>query len=31
MEMPIPDPAVLARKSRVLERLSAVLPADGVI
>ncbi|WP_295316270.1 FAD-linked oxidase C-terminal domain-containing protein [Roseobacter sp.] len=31
MEMPIPDPAVLARKSRVLERLSAVLPADAVI
>ncbi|WP_375229235.1 FAD-linked oxidase C-terminal domain-containing protein [Roseobacter sp. S98] len=31
MEMPIPDQAVLARKSRVVERLSAVLPADAVI
>ena len=31
MEMPIPDQAVLARKSRVVERLSTVLPADAVI
>ncbi|WP_300033421.1 FAD-linked oxidase C-terminal domain-containing protein [uncultured Roseobacter sp.] len=31
MEMPIPDPAILARKSRVVERLSAVLPRDAVI
>jgi glycolate oxidase len=31
MEMPIPNPAILARKARVVERLSAVLPADAVI
>jgi len=31
MEMPAPDPAILALKSRLVERLSAVLPADAVI
>jgi glycolate oxidase len=31
MEMPVPNPAVLARKARVVERLIAVLPADAVI
>ncbi|WP_298840275.1 FAD-linked oxidase C-terminal domain-containing protein [uncultured Roseobacter sp.] len=31
MEMPIPDQAILARKSRVVERLRAVLPVDAVI
>lgn len=31
MEMPTPNPAVLARKARVIERLSAVLPKDAVI
>ncbi|MGB5866110.1 MAG: FAD-binding protein, partial [Sulfitobacter sp.] len=31
MQMPIPNPAILARKSRVVERLSAVLPAGAVI
>ena len=31
MEMPVPNPAVLARKARVVERLSAVLPASVVI
>ncbi|MCV3274238.1 FAD-linked oxidase C-terminal domain-containing protein [Roseobacter sinensis] len=31
MEMPIPDPAVLARKDRLVARLMAVLPADAVI
>ncbi len=31
MEMPTPDAAILARKSRVVERLQAVLPADAVI
>ncbi|MDG1069553.1 MAG: FAD-binding protein, partial [Sulfitobacter sp.] len=31
MEMPVPNPAVLARKARVVERLSAVLPASAVI
>ena len=31
MEMPKPNPAVLARKSRVVERLLRVLPADAVI
>lgn len=31
MEMPIPDPAVLSRKSRVVERLQGVLPRDAVI
>ncbi|MDW3181401.1 FAD-linked oxidase C-terminal domain-containing protein [Roseobacter sp.] len=31
MEMPIPDPAVLARKDRVVARLQAVLPSDAVI
>ena len=31
MEMPIPNPAVLARKDRVVARLLKVLPADAVI
>ncbi|MEM9639262.1 MAG: FAD-binding protein, partial [Pseudomonadota bacterium] len=31
MEMPIPDPAVLARKDRLVARLQAVLPSDAVI
>ena len=31
MEMPIPDPSVLARKARVVARLSGFLPADAVI
>ncbi|WP_187428025.1 putative FAD-linked oxidoreductase [Roseobacter fucihabitans] len=31
MEMPIPDPNVLARKSRVVSRLQSVLPMDAVI
>jgi len=31
MEMPIPNPAVLARKARVVDRLLAVLPNDAVI
>ena len=31
MQMPVPNPAVLARKARVVERLSAVLPPDAVI
>ncbi|WP_127902605.1 FAD-linked oxidase C-terminal domain-containing protein [Solirhodobacter olei] len=31
MEMPAPNPAILARKARIVERLRAVLPADAVI
>jgi FAD/FMN-containing dehydrogenases len=31
MEMPPPDPAILAKRSRVIERLSEVLPPDAVI
>ncbi|MEP2891825.1 FAD-linked oxidase C-terminal domain-containing protein [Tateyamaria sp.] len=31
MEMPTPDATILARKSRVVERLKSVLPADAVI
>ncbi len=31
MEMPIPNPAVLARKDRVVARLLKILPADAVI
>ncbi len=31
MEMPVPDAAILARKSRIVERLLDVLPADAVI
>ena len=31
MEMPVPDSDVLARKTRVVERLRGVLPADAVI
>lgn len=31
MEMPVPDPTVLARKSRIVERLLEFLPAEAVI
>ncbi|WP_372988713.1 FAD-linked oxidase C-terminal domain-containing protein [Sulfitobacter sp.] len=31
MEMPVPNPAIMARKARVVERLQGVLPADAVI
>jgi glycolate oxidase len=31
MEMPVPDPLILARKSRIVARLQSVLPADAVI
>ncbi len=31
MEMPTPNPAILARKSRIVERFLQVLPADAVI
>lgn len=31
MEMPTPDPAILARKARVVSRLLEVLPEDAVI
>ncbi len=31
MEMPVPDAAVLARKTRLVERLQQVLPSDAVI
>ncbi len=31
MEMPAPDPAVLARRARVLSRLGAILPAEALI
>ena len=31
MEMPPPDPAILAQKPRLVERLRTVLPADAVI
>lgn len=31
MEMPIPNPAILDRKARVVERLQQVLPSDAVI
>ena len=31
MEMPIPSQAVIARKTRVVDRLRQVLPADAVI
>jgi glycolate oxidase len=31
MEMPTPNPAVLARKARVIDRLNGVLPPDAVI
>ncbi len=31
MEMPVPNPVVLARKARVVERLLTVLPQDAVI
>ena len=31
MEMPIPDAAIMARKTRLVERLQGVLPQDAVI
>jgi glycolate oxidase len=31
MDMPQPDPAILARKAQIVARLQAVLPADAVI
>ncbi|EEB86098.1 FAD-linked oxidase C-terminal domain-containing protein [Roseobacter sp. GAI101] len=31
MEMPVPNPAIMACKARVVERLQAVLPDDAVI
>jgi glycolate oxidase len=31
MDMPVPDAAILSRKSKIVERLRAVLPAAGVI
>ena len=31
MEMPVPDPAILARKARIVARLQEVLPEDAVI
>ncbi|MCE6951180.1 FAD-binding protein [Cereibacter sphaeroides] len=31
MDMPTPDAGVLARKSRIVERLRAVLPSDAVV
>ena len=31
MEMPIPSQTVIARKTRVVDRLRQVLPADAVI
>ncbi|MFN3292378.1 MAG: FAD-linked oxidase C-terminal domain-containing protein [Gemmobacter sp.] len=31
MDMPLPNPAILARKARILARLRAVLPEDAVI
>jgi glycolate oxidase len=31
MEMPIPNPVILARKARLVERLQKVLPVDAVI
>jgi len=31
MQMPTPDPAIINRKARLVERLSAVLPKDAVI
>ncbi len=31
MEMPVPNPAILSKKARLVTRLSAVLPGDAVI
>ena len=31
MQMPEPDPAILARKAEIVRRLQEVLPADAVI
>ncbi|PHR01182.1 MAG: FAD-binding oxidoreductase, partial [Sulfitobacter sp.] len=31
MEMPVPNPSIIARKARVVQRLQQVLPADAVI
>jgi glycolate oxidase len=31
MEMPVPDPSILARKDQIVRRLASVLPGDAVI
>lgn len=31
MEMPVPDPAILAKRDRILARLAAVVPEDSLI
>ncbi len=31
MDMPLPDPSILSRKARIVDRLRAVLPGDAVI
>jgi glycolate oxidase len=31
MEMPVPRPAILSRKARIVDRLMAILPADAVV
>ena len=31
MEMPVPDPSVLSRRDRIVERLVEILSEDGVI
>lgn len=31
MDMPLPDPSILSRKARILDRLRAILPHDAVI
>ena len=31
MDMPLPDPSILSRKARIVDRLRAILPRDAVI
>ena len=31
MDMPVPDPVILAKRARIVARLAAVLPADALI
>ena len=31
MDMPLPDPSILSRKTRIVDRLRAILPRDAVI
>ena len=31
MDMPLPDPSILSRKTRIVDRLRAILPGDAVI